>query len=364
MSPEISKISELDQQYKFTLSDIDVSLANALRRTILSDIPVTGFYTENYKNNRCNIEVNTTRLHNELLKHRLSSIPVHIKDMQALPDKYELELHVKNDGDDTIYVTTEDFKIKSKETKQYLSREKVQEIFPPSVMTNHYIDFVRLRPSLGNIPGEEIKLTADFSVHTAKESGVYNVVSKCAYGNTIDLDKAASVWDDKEKSLKAEQLDQSEIDFQKKNFYILDVQKYYKENSFDFTVQSIGIYSHNDLIVRACQVLIEKFTDIIKNINSNLVSVIPSQTTMDNCFDIKLENEDYTIGKLIEFHLFDKLFSNVLCFIGFKKYHPHDVESVLRLAYKDNVDKQMINSHLIQSCTDAIMAIKAVQKLF
>ena len=86
------------------------------------------------------------------------------------------------------------------------------------------------------------------------------------------------------------------------------------------------------------------------------------------CFkDIRsrtIENEDYTIGKLIEYHLFDKLFSDVVCYIGFKKFHPHDVESVLRLAYKKNVDKQMITTHLIQSCSDAINAIKSVQKLF
>ena len=364
MSPEISNISELDQQFKFTLSNVDVSLANAIRRTMLSNIPVTGFYTENYKDNTCKIEINTTRLHNELLKHRLSNIPVHIKDMDALPGKYVLELHEKNETDDTVFVTTENFKVKNKENGQYLAREKIQEFFPPNTLTNYYIDFVRLRPKMGNIPGEEIKLTAEFSVHTAKESGVYNVVSKCSYGNTIDIDKASSVWEEKENILRGDEVNKQEVEFQKKNFYLLDVQKYFKENSYDFVIQSIGIYDNNDLMRQACSVLILKFTEIVKNLNSNLVAILPGQTTMENCYDIKLENEDYTIGKLIEYHLFDKLFSDVVCYIGFKKFHPHDVESVLRLAYKKNVDKQMITTHLIQSCSDAINAIKLVQKLF
>ena len=58
-----------------------------------------------------------------------------------------------------------------------------------------YIDFARLRPGIGDqIEGEHIKLSAEFSVHTAKEDGMFNVVSKCAYGNTPDLVKANETW--------------------------------------------------------------------------------------------------------------------------------------------------------------------------
>ena len=45
MNPSLTNISEEDNNIlKFTLSGLNVSLANAVRRTILSDIPIVGFY--------------------------------------------------------------------------------------------------------------------------------------------------------------------------------------------------------------------------------------------------------------------------------------------------------------------------------
>jgi len=364
MDPQIKDISELDRQYKFTVFNVDVSLANALRRVILSEIPITCVYTENYKDNDCRIEINTTRLHNELLKHRISNIPVHIKDNTLLPGKYVLELHEKNTTDETIYVTTEQFKIKNKETNQYLTADKVHEIFPSNELTNYYIDFVRLRPKMGNIPGEEIKLTADFSVHTAKEDGGFNVASKCSYGNTVDIEKANSVWTEKEKELRGHETTESDIQFQKKNFYLLDVNKYFVENSFDFVIQSIGIYSNIELIKKACKVLANGVTELLNDVNSNVVPIIPSQTTMSNSYDVKIKQTDYTLGKLLEYYMYSKLYGNVLTFVGFKKIHPHDDESLLRVAFKESTDKELLKTHIGQCCGEILSVIQKMNGLF
>jgi hypothetical protein len=164
MNPSISKISEENGIYKFTLAGLNVSLANAIRRTILSDIPTLVFYTETYNDNKCNIIVNTSRFHNEIIKHRLSCIPIHMKELDLLPEKYILELDIKNETDKTIIVTTEDFRIKNKMNGNYLTREETTRIFPPCKKTNRYIDFVRLTPKIGNeIPGGHIKLNCEFS---------------------------------------------------------------------------------------------------------------------------------------------------------------------------------------------------------
>ena len=53
MDPIISNISHDDDKYKFTISNVDVSYINAIRRTILTDIQVNGIYTETYENNDC-----------------------------------------------------------------------------------------------------------------------------------------------------------------------------------------------------------------------------------------------------------------------------------------------------------------------
>ena len=52
----------------------------ALRRTILSDIPVVVFRTSPEEENNCIIDKNTTRFNNEIVKQRLSCIPICIAD--------------------------------------------------------------------------------------------------------------------------------------------------------------------------------------------------------------------------------------------------------------------------------------------
>ena len=180
MNPSISKIAIDDDMYKFTLSGVNVSFANSLRRTILNDIPTTVIYTDTYNDNQCTISENTGRLHNEILKQRLSCIPVNVKELDLLPNNYILDIDVTNDTDATIFVTTADFRIKNKNNGNFLTAEETKKIFPPCEKTNTYIDFARLRSKIGNLPGETLKLTAEFSVHTAKESGMFNVVSICS----------------------------------------------------------------------------------------------------------------------------------------------------------------------------------------
>ena len=76
---------------------------------------------------------------------------------------------------------------------------------------------------------------------------------------------------------------------------------------------------------------------------------------MDNCFDIILENEDYTMGKVIEYILYEKFYQGdkTLSFCGFKKMHPHDSESILRLSFsqpnKGISDIKTIIKHTIET---------------
>ena len=71
VSPQI-QINSNDELLKFTLSGVNVSIANAIRRTILSDIPQIVFRTTPYEQNKANIITNTSRLNNEIIKQRLS----------------------------------------------------------------------------------------------------------------------------------------------------------------------------------------------------------------------------------------------------------------------------------------------------
>ncbi len=377
MEPKLKDFSEDSDILKFTLHDVEVSVANALRRTILSDIPIVVIETETHDKNKCHIKKNTGRLHNEIIKQRLSCIPIHSTllrdsdDQKALPENYSLIVDVENKTENIIYVTTEDFKLRDNSDGKILSKEEMDKLFPglfpKNDVTQSYIDFVRLRPKIGNdIPGEHLQLVADFSISNAKDNSMYNVVSKCAYGNTPDTEKAVSVWDKLESKMRSDGETDSDIRFQKENFRILDSQRHFVPNSFDFIVQTIGIYDNKDIIRKACAILQNKFIDIVQLIDSGIMPILTSETTMDYCYDIQLEEEDYTIGKVLEYILYNKYYEGekTLKFCGFKKYHPHDTKSIIRVAFTDKQDKSVVNHYLRDACVDAQQIFKDIYGLF
>jgi DNA-directed RNA polymerase II subunit RPB3 len=359
MNPAITNQSEDGDLYSFTLSGVNVSLANALRRIILSEIPTYAFITDTYENNKCNVEINTSRLHNEIIKQRLGCIPIHETDLDILTDKYVLDVDVKNETDNVMYVTTEHFRIRNKATGNFLTEQETKRIFPANRITSQYIDVVRLKPKISDsIPGEQLKLTAEFSVSMAKVNSMYNVVSKCAYGNSPDVAKIAEAWEQRLAKMVSDGMTEDEINFNKSNFNTLDAQRIFKPDSFDFVVQTIGIYDNRSIIKKGCAVLQNKFVAMIEAINSDIVPIERSETTMDHCFDITLEDEDYTMGKVLEYILYDSYYEGekVLSFCGFKKFHPHLPSSTIRVAFSrdaGNEGKRICKDMLVDACNQA-----------
>ena len=364
---ELNSDSDKDDSLLFTLSGVNVSLANAVRRTILSDIPLVVFKTAPYEENKANIIANTTRLNNEILKQRLSCIPIYIKNIDDFPLKnYMLEVNVENITDTTMYVTTKDFMIKDVVTGKPISETKTREIFPANDYTGYFIDFARLRPKISDeIPGEKINLTCEFSVSSAKVDGMFNAVSTCAYGFTIDtvaqdtlLEKLKQTWKDEGKT-------EAEIKFEVKNWKLLDGLRVTKKDSFDYTIQSIGVYTNYELVDKACEILIKKLDDIDTLIEKDELKIDKAMNTMSNSFDIILENEDYTIGKVLEYFLYTKFYeTKTLTFCGFKKMHPHDSYSIIRVAYKDAVDKSTIKGNLKECIEDSKQVFEKIKKEF
>jgi DNA-directed RNA polymerase alpha subunit len=373
MQPSVER-SQRDNQNNdclyFTLSGVNVSIANALRRTLLSDIPIAVFRTTPYEENKAHIITNVTRLNNEIIKQRLSCIPIHIKNPYDVPLKnYLLEVNVENNSDETIYVTTKDFVVKDLTTNKPLSESTIREIFPPfsSAKGEYYIDFVRLRPKISEeLPGEKIHLTCEFSIGTAKENGMFNVVSTCSYGFTQNVDEMEITLNRLIQGWKSDGKTDKEIDFDAKNWKLLDGKRIVKKDSFDFVIQTVGIYTNEELLDIACDVLIKRFNELKQLIEKDELDIINSQNTMNNCFDVIMKNEDYTIGKVMEFLLYQKFYSDLklLTFCGFKKMHPHDSDSIIRLAYVDPVDKSIIKGHLLECVDDAISIFKKMRKDF
>ena len=368
MNPQVElKSRHNDEMLLFTLSGINVSLANAIRRTILSDIPLVVFRTTPYEQNKANIIANTSRLNNEIIKQRLSCIPIHIKNVEEFPLKnYQLEVNVENITDTTMFVTTENFVIKDVATGKPINESKIREIFPADDYTGYYIDFVRLRPKISDeLPGEKIHLTCEFSIGDAKEDGMFNAVSTCSYGFTVDTVAQEAILEKYKQTWKDEGKTKEEVDFESKNWKLLDGLRITRKDSFDFVIQSIGIYENVELVHKACEILIEQFQYQDTLIEKDELKIEKSQNTMSNSFDIILENEDYTIGKVLEYFLYTKFYeTKLLTFCGFKKMHPHDSYSIIRVAYKDAIDISTIKGHLKECIDESIQVFSRVKKEF
>ena len=356
-----------DEILLFTLSGVNVSLANAIRRTILSDIPLVVFRTTPYKENKANIISNTSRLNNEILKQRLSCIPIHIKDPDSFPLKnYLLEVNVENITNTTMYVTTENFIVKDLTTGKPINETTNREIFPPNDYTGYFIDFVRLRPKVSEeLPGEKINLTCEFSIGNAKESGMFNVVSTCSYGYTVDAVAQEAILEKQRQKWKDEGKSKEDVDFETKNWKLLDGMRVTKQDSFDFIIQSIGIYDNIELINKACEILVDNLEFLDSLIEKDELKIEKSQNTMANSYDIILENEEYTIGKVLEYFLYTRFYeTKTLTFCGFKKMHPHDSQSIIRVAYKDVIDKSTIKGNLKECIEESKQVFTKIRKEF
>jgi DNA-directed RNA polymerase alpha subunit len=364
---ELNDIPKNGDMLSFTLSGVNVSIANAIRRTIISDINTVVFRTTPNEKNKANIIANTSRLNNEVIKQRLSCIPIHIKDYDEFPFKnYIMEVNIENNTDTIMFVTTQNFKIRDLVSGKYLDETKTREIFPANDYTGCFIDFIRLRPKISEeIPGEKIHLTCEFDIGNAKEDGMFNVVSTCSYGFSIDdvvqeaeLQRKRQTWKDESKS-------KEEIEFESKNWKLLDGMRITKKDSYDFTIDSVGVFTNNELIETSCKILINSFDGLNNLIEKDDLKIIKSQNTMVNCFDVILENEDYTIGKVLEYFLYTKYYeTNMLTFCGFKKMHPHDTYSIIRVAYSEAVEISTIKGHLQECNTESINIFKRIRKEF
>lgn len=369
ISPRVDLLTDIkDDELKFTLSGVNVSIANSLRRILLSEIPMVVFKVAPNDKNKCTVITNTCGLHNEIVKHRLSCIPINITNTEDFNlKKYILEINVQNDTDTTIYVTSKDFRLKEVGTENYLPEEELRKIFPPNPTTNDYIDFVRLKPK----PAEEIKsktihLTCEFDIGTAHEDGAYNAVSTCAYGNTIDVPaQEAKLQQLKHTWKETDGKNVKEVEFEAVNWKLLEGKRIFKKDSFDFIIQTVGVYTNYELMDISCKIMMNKLKNLGSIIEKNELEVKVADNTMKNCYDIILDHEDYTVGKVIEYFMNVNFYeTKMLTFCGFKMSHPHDTYCTIRVAYKEPMELTSVKGHVTECVVDSIEVFKKINKEF
>ena len=388
---------------EFEIGNVNTSMVNGIRRTIISDIKTVGFRTEPYEASQVNIIANDTPLHNQFVLHRISLIPIHI----AKPDKFDVDdylfiIDVVNDTNSIIDITTEDFKIKRISTNKFLPEEEVKKFFPPDPITGDYILIDRLRPKYF-VPSKTLsqevidemgkvftKKTDDVMrfhiegkacISNGKENGHFCPTSCAAYINTVDNDKAKlglKNYIDKQLEI-AKDTNVSAMTTEQltRRFDLTEKARYFYTNNkdepnvFTFKIETVGVIPPLIIFHRSIDILKEKINNFVSNLinnNEDVITINPS-SQLNGGYDIIIKDEDDTLGNILQTHLC-LLYADYtipkeqrkLQFIGYKRPHPLENHIILALHGSSNEKMPTLITDIIKpGCQQIIKVFNKIQ---
>lgn len=355
--PEIINYQKNNKKISFTLNNVFTAFANAIRRIGTSEIPIVSLETEPYHNSDIKIIDNTTSIHNELLQHRISLIPLNIKLKDV--DKYSFKLKKDNNHIDNLNITSNDFIIHHEELdKDFKNGEGDNEIniFKYDEVTKDYPIIYRFKEKIG-VDTEKIEVICNPSINIGKNHARNNPTCDLTYNYTVveNIDEIEKEYiENKRKELNSIELIEfnhekvsKEFNLYKKlDYYIMDNNK--NPISFDFELESIGILKPEDIIYRSFVILKYK----LDKLKEHIIRIVRSDTYM-NGFDIYIKNEDHTIGNLLETYIYQLYHVNrsedddyYVKYVSYKIPHPLENIMILRIYFSDENNQEMVENLL------------------
>ena len=142
----------------------------------------------------------------------------------------------------------------------------------------------------------------------------------------------------------------------------MEAKRFYVENSYDFIIESVGVFENMEILTKACDIMIKKCETFLYDLEHGNVTIVTSETTLKNGFDVTIKNEDYTLGKVIEFYLYQNNFigDKSVSYCGFRKPHPHSVDSLIRVAFHNPIEIVGVSGYLQAATDNAIQAYKQI----
>lgn len=388
---------------EFHIDNVSHTLINCIRRTSISDVKSAGFRSEPYEKCDINFLQNDTPLHNQLMAHRIAQIPINL----PYPEKFDIDDHefiidMDNDTNFPLDITTEHFKVRVVSTNKFMSREDVKKMFPPDPISNNYILITRLRPkhyafshinnaSLSNVFRSELGdqksdenirlfLKAKASVSSSSENGHYNPSCCSAYEFRVDEVKLEAAQRDYLESQKQHYIDNNltmpsdeELNTRfltskkKRCFYTDDAGN---PNKYLIKVESVGVIPPLIIYSRAIELLREKLDKFRNNIvqgNINEIEISPS-SELENGFDMKIFNEDDTLGTLLQKYISmiyaDYSDSNkTVNFIGYRIPHPLKKEVIVVIQPLETMEwAKIVDTIIIPTCSHISKLLDALLK--
>ena len=114
-------------------------------------------------------------------------------------------------------------------------------------------------------------------------------------------------------------------------------------------------------------ILIQKIDSQKQLLDRDELSIEPANNTLENCYDVTLVNEDYTVGVILNHELYETFYNEhkTLSYTGFKKMHPHDTDSLIRIAFVEPTSgKTAVKEILTTVIVGAVRKIESVIECF
>lgn len=344
---DIKTESKDQDELTFVIKDVDLSIVNGLRRTLLADIPVAAirFHPNNANNPDVNFITNTCDLHNEILGQRLSLIPIKMsyRDIESYNrDKYKLVINEKNKDDELMDITTSHIKIYD------VKGVKVQDdvharIFPPDPITKDHCLITKLKPNhYDKANGGELHVEAWISIGTAKEWAGYSAVSLATFEYVVDEQAANAAL-----ATRIAHLPASKVKDITHNFNCLDKYRYYKKNAagdptdFIFNIESTCGVPCRMLVSIAFGIIIKQLEQLVSG-NGKLQ--LDAKKASNNMFVFMVHGANHTIGSILQAHIYGQ--RDVVAYVGYNMPHPLEESIVLKLAFV-NGGKMAVDEALV-----------------
>lgn len=304
----------------FEVTGIDTSMANAIRRVCIAEIPCIAV---NFAS--CNYTVNTSMINEYILGQKLAAQVV--KYEYALPLYENLEISLKKDNDSAgiISVYLSDCVCKNIQTGDNVPIADLF-VYPTSLIAKLGYE-------------QKIEMTGRFDKSTQKlaKNSLYSNSAGIGYHFKKDVEKinamAKEIKDEKEREL----------------FIVEKGGRNYIKNNYVFKVETTGSLSMKELIASAFNVLIEK----CKRVKDNYTITL-NKTLEFVAYDFIFVDEDDTIGNLVQTFL---LSDPEIKFAGYLIPHPLNniliVRTAVNIVEKNSED---YNKEVFSRTIDKIVA--------
>ncbi len=316
-----------EEYLEFELANVNISLANAIRRIVLSEVETIAIDEKNIK-----ITENTCPLHNEYIIHRLSLVPIrqsitNIDNLEFYIAKQNTkDIPIENEQSNILEVTTDNIQVYDKSTEKFLDPRLIFDgIF--------LITKLNLR--------QKILGSFTLSKGMAKEHSRWQCVNTIAYRYKVKADSKSGQEYDK-------------ITLEEERDYPVRVGTD-EPQAFIFYLESLGKMETKLIIQKALEILMIKCQTFVDYINSNKKDLIWHKSSM---LELEYEGEMHTLGNLISTIGLEMLGQED--FIGYRIVHPMLNKFVLRMKLADNDNKDNHIDKLLQ-ISNGIISL--VQKL-